>query len=269
MHHPLIFLDLDGTLVGPSGDVAPEVWVGLEAAAARGQRLSVCTGRPSGGVASRVAARLDPDAPHVFYGGALVERAGSILHVDPVPEHDARALLDIARPLDPTHVALEIYTPDRVLLATSSLHSLRHVAGIGVDVHVVGPDELDAVLRSTPIVKLQWVTPDGDLASDLARRAPSSCFSASAGSPAFPDLHFVTVTARGVDKGSAVARAAAALGFDLADCAAVGDSHNDLPMLAAVGHPFVMGNAEPELLSLYPRLPGVTEHGVLAALDAS
>ncbi len=237
MRHPLIFLDLDGTLVGPSGDVAPEVWVGLEAARVRGQRLSVCTGRPSGGVASRVARRLDPDAPHVFYGGALVERSGAVLHVDPVSEPDARALLAIAATLDPARVALEVYTPDRVLLASASDHSRRHTEGIGVGVTVLGPDALDAVLSSTPIVKLQWVTPDGRLADELAARAPDSCFSAAAGSPAFPDLHFVTVTALGVDKGSAVTRAAAALGFDPAECAAVGDSHNDLPLLELVDNP--------------------------------
>jgi hypothetical protein len=267
MRHPMIFLDLDGTLVGPSGDVAPEVWVGLEAARARGQRLSVCTGRPSGGVASRVARRLDPDAPHVFYGGALVARAGAALHVDPVPEPDARALLAIAAALDPARVALEVYTPDRVLLAADSAHSRRHARGIGVEVDVLSAPDLDAVLSSTPIVKLQWVTPDGPLADDLATRAPQTCFSAAAGSPAFPDLHFVTVTARGVDKGSAVRRAAAALGFAPSECAAVGDSYNDLPMLEVVGHPFVMGNAEPELRARYPNLPPVTAHGVLSALD--
>ena len=40
---------------------------------------------------------------------------------------------------------------------------------------------------------------------------------------------------------------AQALGADLADCYAIGDSPNDLEMLACVGHPLVMGDAPAEV----------------------
>lgn len=43
------------------------------------------------------------------------------------------------------------------------------------------------------------------------------------------------------DKPVWLARHANALGIELGEVAAVGDSHGDVPMLAAVGHPFFVG----------------------------
>lgn len=48
---------------------------------------------------------------------------------------------------------------------------------------------------------------------------------------------------RGYSKASGCRAVAQALGADLADCYAIGDSPNDLEMLACVGHPLVMGDA--------------------------
>jgi HAD superfamily phosphoserine phosphatase-like hydrolase len=56
------------------------------------------------------------------------------------------------------------------------------------------------------------------------------------------------------DKPVWLARYAQSLGIDLSEVAAVGDSHGDAPMLAAVGHPFFVGAA----------LPGEIAHAVHA-----
>lgn len=52
---------------------------------------------------------------------------------------------------------------------------------------------------------------------------------------------------RGYSKASGCRAVAQALGADLADCYAIGDSPNDLEMLACVGHPLVMGDAPAEV----------------------
>jgi HAD superfamily phosphoserine phosphatase-like hydrolase len=56
------------------------------------------------------------------------------------------------------------------------------------------------------------------------------------------------------DKPVWLARHASELGIELSDVAAVGDSHGDVPMLAAVGHPFFVG----------ADLPGEIAHAVHA-----
>ena len=51
------------------------------------------------------------------------------------------------------------------------------------------------------------------------------------------------VIPRGVNKGSTLALIALMYGIPLEQCAAVGDSENDLPMLEAAGLSIAMGNA--------------------------
>ena len=49
-----------------------------------------------------------------------------------------------------------------------------------------------------------------------------------------------------------IRRLCAALGVDPAEVAAIGDNWNDVPMLDAVGQPWIMSSAAPELVARYP-----------------
>jgi hypothetical protein len=53
----------------------------------------------------------------------------------------------------------------------------------------------------------------------------------------------------GADKGTALEAVAETLGVPMNNTLAVGDWHNDLPMLAKAGYAAVMGNAPPEILN--------------------
>ena len=57
----------------------------------------------------------------------------------------------------------------------------------------------------------------------------------------------------GVDKGEALQRLCRMWDIPLTDCAGVGDSENDLPLLSRVGHPVAMENGDRRLFAL----PGV------------
>lgn len=52
------------------------------------------------------------------------------------------------------------------------------------------------------------------------------------------------------DKGLGVRRLCAAMGIEPSEVMAFGDNFNDLPMLRAVGHPYIMSTANPRLLDL-------------------
>ncbi len=79
----------------------------------------------------------------------------------------------------------------------------------------------------------------------------------------------MNATDRRADKGAAIRAAAAHLGVPLAEVMAIGDAHNDLPMLAAVGTAVVMGQADPELVTAAHLVaPTIDEDGVATALDA-
>lgn len=68
------------------------------------------------------------------------------------------------------------------------------------------------------------------------------------------------VMAAGVSKASALREVGDLLGIPLAQMVAFGDSMNDREMLAAVGHGFVMRNAQPRLKAALPQCPVVGHH---------
>jgi sucrose-phosphate synthase len=89
----------------------------------------------------------------------------------------------------------------------------------------------------------------------------------------FSHGELIDVLAPHAGKAAAIAAYADRNGLTLADCAAAGDSGNDVDMLEACGHAIVVGNAGAELAGLSPRagLIRVAEHhagGVMAGLAA-
>ena len=68
------------------------------------------------------------------------------------------------------------------------------------------------------------------------------------------------------NKGTGLAALCRALGIDPAEVLAFGDNYNDVPMLDAVGLPYIMASAAPELLRRYPRHTARPEDTLAALL---
>lgn len=260
---PLIFLDLDGTLIGTTRDIEAPVLKALKHWRNKGVRLSVCTGRPSGGIASRIAKAIDPDGLHSFHGGATVyDGSGQLLKTQYLHKHAIAKMVHHARAHAHT---LELYTTDAIFVDSMTPEAKLHAHIVGVpsyEVNLLSDVNLDT------IVKAQWVTTDMKTALLLERvHTPDTCFAATATSGAMPGHAFVTVTSLGVDKRSAVHQIADHFGVSPLACAAVGDTVGDVPMLDCVGHPFIMGDASDALKSRYRVLPGVDAHGILSFWD--
>jgi Cof subfamily protein (haloacid dehalogenase superfamily) len=65
------------------------------------------------------------------------------------------------------------------------------------------------------------------------------------------------VMASNVSKGRALQFVLDRLGLEAARCVAFGDNMNDVDLLETAGHPFVMNNANPELIERLPRVPRI------------
>jgi len=262
---PLVILDLDGTLIGASGQVEACVWQAAERAREAGVRLAVCTGRPGFGIAARVARRLDPDTPHIFQNGAQVTYLdGDTLQVSALREQATLHLVRRARNLN---VVLELYTPDAMYVEPRTDISEAHAKMIGVNAIV---RDLAEVAGSEPVVRAQWVVQPDRLQTVLdveVERVHANI----ATSPALPDTYFVSLTRAGVDKGSAVRLLTERLEVDPAHVMAIGDSPGDLSMLEAVGVPRVMASGDADVVARWPdnTLPGVEACGAAEALDAA
>ena len=78
----------------------------------------------------------------------------------------------------------------------------------------------------------------------------------------------IDITPPGVNKGTALLKAAAILGVRQEEVMAIGDSENDLRMLGYAAVPVVMANADDEIKSIAALVaPSNDEDGVAWVLD--
>ena len=249
----LICLDVDGTLVGSTGDVLPIVWAAAAEARARGIRLAICSGRPAFGKTLDFAERLDADGWHVFQNGA------SIVHL-PDGETRSRALPPaglaqlIARARE-TGRLLEVYTDTAYAVESTAPIARLHAGLLGVPYAPRAFESLAGV-----VVRAQWVVPHEEVAA-IAREPIDGLTMSESLSPLMPGTSFLNITPDGVDKGDALRRVAEAYGIPLADTMMVGDGDNDLPALRVVGVPVAMGNAEPAIKAAARHVVGDVDVG--------
>ncbi|EYB67662.1 Cof protein [Deinococcus phoenicis] len=249
-------MDVDGTLIGTDNTVREDVWAALADARARGVRLALCSGRPAFGNALAYARRLDPQGWHVFQNGASVvnvatgESLSEALPPDPLAALLARA--------QETGRLLEVYTDDTYGVTQPGDLARRHAELLGIPYVPRDPEALTGTR-----VRAQWVVPTAQ--SEAVQAEPHAGLDLHpAGSPAMPDVMFISVTRAGVSKGSAVTRIAAAYGVPLERVMMVGDGHNDVSAMRVVGYPVAMGNADAEARAAARTHVGHVDAGGLA-----
>lgn len=256
----LVCVDVDGTLVGSSGRVDPEVWAAAERARGQGIRLAVCSGRPAFGLAREFADRLDAAGWHVFQNGASVvrvatgeSRSGSL---------PAAAVERLVATAHRTGRVLELYTDTGYAVESTGDRARRHAGLLGVPFRTRGFAELEG-----PIVRAQWLLAREEAEAVLAEPHPELHLSLSH-SPVMPDTAFINMTPPGVDKATAVEALAEAYGVPLGRVMMVGDGYNDVGVMREVGHAVAMANAEPEVHALARyRVGDVERGGVAEALE--
>ena len=255
----LVCIDVDGTLVGSSGTVLPEVWPAAARVRARGVRLAVCSGRPAFGVAREYASRLDADGWHVFQNGASVVHlpSGRSLSDGLAPE----LVATLVRRARATGRVLELYTDSDYAVEIDTPRVREHAALLGVP---FAPRPFES-LRGK-IVRAQWLIAAEEEAEVVSEPHPGLELSPST-SPIMPDTVFVNITAAGVNKATAVRAMADAYGIPLDRVMFVGDGNNDLEAMREVGLAVAMGNAEPAIRDVAQReVAHVDDGGLIEAL---
>lgn len=259
---PLICLDVDGTLVGSSGTPSDALWGAAERARERGQRLTMCTARLAAGPSREWAARLDPHGWHIFHTGAVRwnPTTGQV-HSDPLDEMIVLACDSLAAERG---WVFEAYSWDDYVVDSDHDLARDHASLLALPFERRSLADL-----AGPVVRVQFVVPVGEVRDALAA-APAGSSASAATSPVMPGAAFVSVTVAGVSKAGGISAVAGELGVAMADVMMVGDGHNDLPAIEAVGWGVAMGNAEPEVLAAARLLVGdVDDDGAAEAIDRS
>jgi Cof subfamily protein (haloacid dehalogenase superfamily) len=249
----LIGVDVDGTLVGASGQVPTIVWEAADRAREAGVHLALCSGRPAFGLALDYARRLDPRGWHVFQNGASIVHleSGRSLSVT-IPATPIRTLIDEARR---TGRVLELYSDSDYVTESTSDWAREHAQLLGIPFE---PRPFEALHAG--IVRAQWLVSPED-APVVMHGVPPQLEVAQSTSPIMPGTRFVGLTREGVSKGSAMRAIAAEYGIGLEQVMYVGDAGNDLSALRIVGVPVAMSNADPAVLAVAKHVAGDVERG--------
>ncbi|WP_114313385.1 HAD family hydrolase [Thermus caldifontis] len=268
----LVFLDVDGTLVGRDG-VPDCVWPAAEALRNQGIRLSLITGRPGRGHALAYARRLDPTGLHVFESGAVVLALSQDPHspptqpllVEALPQEAARRAVRLTRRLG---LPLEGYTALGDFFVEGDSPLLKaHQELLGV-----AAEEADLLELPSPLVRLQVLADPQAPLGALMDSLPQELQAHVAESPRMPGVRFVSLTKKGVSKLTAARFVAESYGLTLAQSAMVGDGENDLEVIQGVGLGIAMGNAAPKVKAAAKRVVAPVEacglaEALLALLD--
>jgi Cof subfamily protein (haloacid dehalogenase superfamily) len=285
----ILALDLDGTLITDYGNWrAPVSRENLDALAdlrAAGTRVVISTGRSVSSTRSILertgdAALLACDLI-THSGAAILDAGGTLLATHPLPRAEAALLLAIYREhgLDP--ILFEsvarggacLYERDpanprmaRYLTARAREEGdgglLRRVARL--EDHL---DEDPLSLGTIDTAGKLDLAYDAMTALDLpgSRIALQNLVSLEG-----ETLHFfLEAFARDASKGAAFREYCALEGYAIDRAAAIGDGHNDLGLLEAVGFGIAMGNAPDELKAVADHVaPDFDRNGVAAAIRA-
>jgi Cof subfamily protein (haloacid dehalogenase superfamily) len=253
----LIGIDVDGTLVGKSGQVPDSVWEAARGVREAGIYLALCSGRGAFGVALDYARRLDPDGWHIFQNGSSIVHLGGGRSLSvTIPPEPVRALIAQARA--GAHI-LELYSDRDYVTESTSSWAREHAELLGIPFRPRPFEELHA-----GVVRAQWVVSAAE-APHFMQTAPAGLEIAESTSPIMPDTRFIGLTRAGVSKGSAMRTIAQEYGIALDEVMYVGDAGNDMSALRVVGVPVAMANADPAVIAVAKYVAGDVERGGLVA----
>lgn len=292
----LIAIDMDGTLLGPDGQVSERNRAALQAAHERGVEVVVATGRRHGYAMKPLReVGIHPSNALISSNGTVIRSVGhELIHHDHMPVEACRWLIHFADEFRSTMVltfdTVQPHGEDtRGALVCEHGCDLDKDIGKWMDTNrpyfeyvdhledalekaapiqmmacgtVARMERLIALLNSSPRIESEETGPRPGAEIVLHRTV-------------YPerDLLILDILPIGVSKASALTRLAALRGCTLADVMAIGDNFNDLPMLEAAGHAVVMANAPAKLLEM-AELRGWTltssnaEDGVARAIEA-
>jgi Cof subfamily protein (haloacid dehalogenase superfamily) len=235
----LVATDLDGTIVGPEGEISDRTVRALHRVEELGVPVVFVTGRPPRWLGV-VSARTGLTGLAICANGAIVYD----LHTEKVVAHHSMAVevgLEIAGRLRGAlpDVVFAVETMD----GYAREHAYRPRWDVGVEPilgpidEIFGEETVKLLVRHESMGADQLLAAAREVVGDLAEFTHSSVEG------------LLEVSAAGVSKATTLAELCAERGIAAADVLAFGDMPNDLAMLAWAGTAYAVAGAHPEVLA--------------------
>ena len=231
----LLVSDVDGTLVDKRKQLTPATIDAVHRLREAGCGFTIISARPRSGMMP-IADALAIDAPMAaFNGGIVFHRDGRVDEHHVIDAEAARGVFDL---VGDAKVDRWVFADDRWYASSDRGEHVEHERVASNQAPVVCEGFADLLLRAD---KITFVSDDADLLAGLHRRCKEAF--GDCATIAQSQTYYLDITALQANKGDGIVALAAALGFDLAEVAAIGDQNNDLPMLTRAGYAVAMGNA--------------------------
>jgi Cof subfamily protein (haloacid dehalogenase superfamily) len=258
----LIATDLDGTIVNHDGRISDRTVETFTRARDLGVEIFFVTGRPP---------RWMPEIREAFGFGNAICGNGAMLYDlmnDKVLEE---WLIETDKQLETVN-RLRASIPEVSFAVESHSYFHREKAYIprwDVGLDNVGVNTIEEAIKS-PALKMLARCSQQNLSSDeMLAIALVELDGLVTVTHSNPHDSLLEISALGVSKGATLARMAARLGIDAADCVTFGDNPNDFSMLEWAGRSYAMSSGHPDGVKHAKSIAGPCEDdGVAIAIDA-
>lgn len=265
----LLFLDIDGTLVGEQGTMSDRVHEAVRRAQEAGCTLVLCTGR-SRYAAQKVAAQVGGKGFGIVLNGALVFdwETGEILRQALLPKDIASQAAEIShrQKMAPVWLGTEeqntlVYTDRQVLLWPAYERRNRE--------RIVYLDNLLLEMPCCPASLAAYgIGGDAECLAQKWRQAFGQAVHSVAGPTAVYEAWYAQLTAADADKGKAAEAVASRLGIPREETLAIGDHANDVSLLRWAALGVCMADGHPGALAAADYVTGTfAQDGAADALE--
>ena len=230
----LVVSDVDGTLVDKQKRLTAATADAVARLEATGTGFTIISARPRSGMMP-IADTLGIDGPMgAFNGGIVFRRDGAMLEHHVIDPDVAKGMMALA---EGAAVDRWVFAGDRWYASTDQGVHVEHERIASNQEPVVTSDFADLLMWAD---KITFVSDDPAVLADLHARADR--FKADA-TIVQSQTYYLDVTALAANKGDGIVALAAAYDVPMDAVAAIGDQHNDVPMLEIAGLAIAMGNA--------------------------
>lgn len=249
--YQVIATDLDGTLLNSHHQLDPFTVATVRHLADQGIEFVIATGRHYCDVAG-IRDVLGVRPYLVTSNGARVHAPDdTMIHAQNLSPAIVRRLVNSELTGAHGRVIVNLFSDEAWLIDRHAPHLLVFHRDSGFCYEVVDMSGHDG----TDIAKVLYIGAPNDLAQieeNLEREFGSDTLYVTY---SLPDC--LEVMASNVSKGRALQFVLKRLGADAASCVAFGDNMNDVDLLETAGFPFMMNNANPDLIARLPQVPRI------------
>ncbi|CAE6771467.1 Cof-type HAD-IIB family hydrolase [Paraburkholderia haematera] len=248
--YKVIATDLDGTLLNADHKVDPFTIATVRKLESDGLHFVIATGRHYCDVAG-IRDLLGINPYLITSNGARIHAPdNAVIHADDLPPAIVQRLVQPEIAGAHGRVIVNLFADQAWLIDRDAPELLKFHQDSGFTYEVTDLPKHDGV----DIAKVLYIGEPADLAhvsANLAREFGDALYVTYS----LPDC--LEVMTSNVSKGRALQIVLERLGVGASQCVAFGDNMNDIDLLETAGHPFMMNNANPNLITRLPDVPRI------------